>query len=110
MAGAGVDQPVGRGLTAQHYIDDVLRPVAVPYVRRHRGMMLQIDNARPHVARQTTQFLRQANNWPALSSDRALLGLSQTADKENATTLLTNCGTLYGGNGDVFTSVASSDP
>ena len=48
--------------------------MAVPYVRRHRGMMLQHDNARPHVDRQTAKFLRQANvrmhdNWPALSSN-----------------------------------------
>ena len=72
--GKGGRQRVGRGLTAQRYIDDVLRPVAVPYVRRHRDIMLQHDDARPHVAYQTTQFLRQANvrmldNWPALSSD-----------------------------------------
>ena len=67
-------QCVGRGLTAQRCIDDILRPVAVPYVRRHHGMMLQHDNGRLHVARQTTRFLCQANvimldNWPALSSD-----------------------------------------
>ena len=37
-------------------------------------MLLQKDNARPHVARVTTQYLRQTNvnamdDWPALSAD-----------------------------------------
>ena len=37
-------------------------------------MLLQQDNARPHVARVTTQYLRQTNvnvmnDWPALSAD-----------------------------------------
>lgn len=62
------------GITAQRYIDEVLRPVAVPYLRTHQGMLLQHDNARPHVARLTTQYLHNANvnvmdNWPALSAD-----------------------------------------
>ena len=37
-------------------------------------MLLQQDNARPHVERVTTQYLRQTNvnvmdDWPALSAD-----------------------------------------
>ena len=63
-----------RGLTAQRYIDEVLRPVAVPFLRQRPGMLLHKDNARPHVARVTTQYLRQNNinvtdDWTALSAD-----------------------------------------
>ena len=57
--GRGVRQRVGRGLTAQRYINNVLRPVAVPYVRYHRGMMLQHDNA-DHMllVRQLSSYVR----------------------------------------------------
>ncbi|MFC1381391.1 MAG: helix-turn-helix domain-containing protein [gamma proteobacterium symbiont of Clathrolucina costata] len=43
-----------QGLTARRYIDDVLRPVVVPYLAAHPGMVLQQDNARPHTARITS--------------------------------------------------------
>ena len=73
-AGRGGRQRARGGLTAQRYIDKVLRPVAVPYIRRNNHMLLQQDNARPHVARLTLDFLRRSNiqtldNWPALSAD-----------------------------------------
>ena len=77
-----LDNGVGRGgrrrarggLTAQRYVAEVLRPVAVPYIRRNPNMVLQQDNARPHTARFTVDFLRRSNvqtlqNWPALSAD-----------------------------------------
>ena len=53
---------------------EVLRPIAVPYIRRNPNMVLQQDNARPHTARFTVDFLRRSNvqtlqNWPALSAD-----------------------------------------
>ena len=72
--GAGRAARRGRGLTAQRYVDEVLRPVAVPFIRQHPGMILQQDNARPHVARLTMQYLQRNNidvlqNWPALSAD-----------------------------------------
>ena len=50
----GAHQRASRGLTAQRYIDDVLRPVAVPIICCHPGIMLQHDNSRPKVARLTT--------------------------------------------------------
>lgn len=63
----------GRGLNAQSYVVNVLRPVVLPYVRARPGMILQQDNARPHTARHTPQFLNQQNvnvlPWPALSPD-----------------------------------------
>lgn len=65
----------GRGLTAQRYIDQVLRPVVVPFMAQRPGFEFQQDNARPHSARVSQDFL-QANgvtvmNWPALSPDMA---------------------------------------
>lgn len=60
-------------VTANAYINQVLRPVIVPMVQRRQGLILQHDNARPHVAVVTRNFL-QANNvnvlpWPACSPD-----------------------------------------
>ena len=43
-------------LNAQRYHDEILRPVVVPFIRRHH-LMFQHDNARPHVSRICTQFL-----------------------------------------------------
>ena len=62
-----------QGLTAQPYVDEILRPVALLYVAAHPSMVLQQDNSRPHTARLTQQFL-QANNipvlpWPAYSPE-----------------------------------------
>lgn len=63
----------GRGFTAQRYVDQVLQPVVLPFLNVHPGTVLQQDNARPHAARLTQNFLT-ANNvqtlpWPALSPD-----------------------------------------
>ena len=67
------DLVVIRGnLNAQGYIIDVLRPVVVPFINNRNGpVIFQQDNARPHTARVTTQFL-QGNNinvmqWPSMS-------------------------------------------
>ena len=62
-----------QGLTAQRYVDEILRPVVLPYVAANRGMVLQQDNARPHAAL-LTQHCLQAHNvpvlpWPAYSPD-----------------------------------------
>jgi transposase len=61
-------------LTAQRYIDEVLRPVVVLLFAAHRDVThFQHDNARPHSARLTTAFLRQQDintlPWPAFSPD-----------------------------------------
>ena len=59
-------------MTAVRYRDEILRPVAVPLVQQ-RNLILQQDNARPHVARVCQDFL--ANNniaplaWPSYSPD-----------------------------------------
>ena len=61
------------GLTAQRYINNVLQPVVLPFMQQHPGAIFQQDNARPHAARITTNFLATSNvntlPWPALSPD-----------------------------------------
>ena len=49
-------------LTARRYIDQVLRPELLPLIRRHQKyvnnpLKFQQDNARPHTARLTMDFL-----------------------------------------------------
>ncbi len=61
-------------LNAQRYIAEVLTPHAMPFIRHHGpGITLQQDNARPHTARITTQYLARNNvdvlPWPAVSPD-----------------------------------------
>jgi len=62
-----------QGLTAQRYVDEILRPVVLPYVAANPGMVLQQDNARPHTARITQHFLQDNNiptlPWPAYTLD-----------------------------------------
>ena len=61
-------------LTAQRYMDNILRPVVLPFLQQQpRGVIYQHDNARAHTARIVTNFLA-ANNvnvlpWPARSPD-----------------------------------------
>ncbi len=54
------------------FITKILRPIVVPFIHDHH-LMLQHDNARPHVARISTQFLEAENilvlAWPAYSPD-----------------------------------------
>ncbi len=59
-------------LNAQRYRVKILSPIVVPFIHDHH-LMLQHDNARPHVARICTQF-QEAENipvlaWPAYSPD-----------------------------------------
>ncbi len=49
-------------LNAQRYREDILRPINVPFIHDHH-LMLQHDNARPHVARICTQFLEDENQF-----------------------------------------------
>jgi len=49
-------------INAQRYVADVLNAYALPFIRQHGpGVTLMQDNARPHVARVTTQLLQQNN-------------------------------------------------
>ncbi|KAK7099837.1 hypothetical protein V1264_022885 [Littorina saxatilis] len=79
----GVNQRVGpvvfqnigqgrrNGVNADRYINQVLRPYVVPFVQRHRNCLFQQDNARPHTARATQDFLlhNSVNLDPARSPD-----------------------------------------
>ncbi|WAQ96372.1 SYT15-like protein, partial [Mya arenaria] len=61
-------------INAQRYVSDVLNTYALPLIRQQGpGVTLMHDNARPHVASVTTQFLQQYNvnvmPWPAVSPD-----------------------------------------
>ncbi len=59
-------------LNAQRYRNEILRPIVVPFIHDHH-LMLQHDNAWPHVARICTQFLEAENipvlAWPAFLPD-----------------------------------------
>ena len=59
-------------LTDVRYSDEILRPVAVPFVQQHHLIFHQ-DNARPHVARICQDFLTNHNinplDWPLYSPD-----------------------------------------
>ena len=60
-------------LNAQGYINQILKPEAVPFLQRHGPAILMDDNARPHVARICRQFLNRNNvnvlPWPTVSPD-----------------------------------------
>ncbi len=61
-------------LTGVRYRDEVLRPIVVPFQRRvGRNFEFQQDNARPHTARVSMEFLQHHNvtvlPWPAKSPD-----------------------------------------
>ncbi len=59
-------------LNAQRYRDEILRPIVVPFIHDHH-LVLQHNNARPHVAGICTQFLEDENipvlAWPAYPLD-----------------------------------------
>ncbi|UYV73961.1 hypothetical protein LAZ67_11001607 [Cordylochernes scorpioides] len=58
-------------MTAQRYVDDVLRPVTLPYLQGIPNALYQQDNARPHTARISQQALQdvQMLPWPPYSPD-----------------------------------------
>ena len=60
-------------LSDQGYINKILQPDAVSFLRRHGPAILMHDNARPHVARICRQSLNRNNvkvlPWPAVSPD-----------------------------------------
>ncbi|UYV73133.1 hypothetical protein LAZ67_10001914 [Cordylochernes scorpioides] len=58
-------------MTAQRYVDDVLRPVTLPYLQGVPNALYQQDNARPHTARISQQALQDVQMllWPPYSPD-----------------------------------------
>lgn len=73
VTGPGVG-PNSRGLTAHRYIEEVLAEHVVPFAGYiGDNFMLMQDNARPHTARITQEYLREVNipamDWPARSPD-----------------------------------------
>ncbi|GFT06506.1 transposable element Tcb2 transposase [Trichonephila clavipes] len=58
-------------LTGQRYVDDILRPHVGPFLNGSSGAIFQQDNARPHTARVSQDFLRhfQTLPWPTRSPD-----------------------------------------
>ncbi|UYV70039.1 K02A2.6-like, partial [Cordylochernes scorpioides] len=58
-------------MTAQRYVDDVLRPVTLPYLQGVPNALYQQDNDRPHTARISQQALQdvQMLPWPQYSPD-----------------------------------------
>ena len=61
-------------LNAERYRDEVLIPVAIPFLEQHGpGIILQQDNARPHTARIVRTFMEEEHvtllPWPAVSPD-----------------------------------------
>jgi transposase len=63
---------IAGNLTCVRYRDEILRPVADPFVQQHH-LIFQQDNARPHVARVCQDFLANHNinplDWPPYSPD-----------------------------------------
>ena len=64
---------VDGNLNSRRYIDEILRPVVVPYVQNMgQGALFQDDNARPHRARIVDAYLQEQItrvDWPACSPD-----------------------------------------
>ncbi|UYV63477.1 Transposase [Cordylochernes scorpioides] len=60
-------------MTAQRYVDDVLRPVTLPHLQGVPNALYQQDNAPPHTARISQQALQdvQILPWPPYSPDRS---------------------------------------
>lgn len=63
---------INGNLNAQGYVDQVLRPVVVPFLQQNPGCLMH-DNARPHTAALTRNYLTRHNvnvlPWPACSPD-----------------------------------------
>jgi len=65
---------IGGTLTAVRYRDEILDPIALPYLQNlGPNAILQDDNARPHRARIIDNFLQahgvERMQWPAVSPD-----------------------------------------
>ncbi|UYV61168.1 hypothetical protein LAZ67_1003689 [Cordylochernes scorpioides] len=66
-------------MTAQRYVDDVLRPVTLPYLQGVPNALYQQDNARPQTARISQQALQdnQRPITPTLQAHFAAIGRLQ---------------------------------
>lgn len=65
---------IAGNLNAQRYVNEVLEPHLIPFMRAHPAVSIfQQDNARPHTARLTTNFLEEQNiellPWCSCSPD-----------------------------------------
>ena len=65
---------IRNNLNGQRYVNNILQPHLIPFLNTHNNVMtFQQDNARPHTAQVTTQFLNQNNinilPWPSMSAD-----------------------------------------
>ncbi|GFV71184.1 uncharacterized protein TNCV_410671 [Trichonephila clavipes] len=72
-------------LTGQRYVDDTLRPHVGPFLNGLPGAIFQQDNARPHTARVSQDFLRHfhssmAGPLPRFVPCRARVRSAKTAD------------------------------
>lgn len=60
-------------LNGQRYRDEILRPIVVPFMELHNVGTFQHDNARPHTARISRDFLQEEDihvlDWPPYSPD-----------------------------------------
>jgi hypothetical protein len=65
--------PIHQNLSAARYQNDILQPVAIPYITVNHGMVLMQDNSTPHTGRTTQQMLQGHNirilDWPPCSPD-----------------------------------------
>ncbi|GFT86386.1 transposable element Tc1 transposase [Trichonephila clavipes] len=51
-------------ITAQRYVDDILRTVLLPFLLKHRGLIFQQDNVRFHTARDVMNCLTACQTLP----------------------------------------------
>ncbi|UYV84233.1 Transposase, partial [Cordylochernes scorpioides] len=94
-------------MTAQRYVDDVLRPVTLPYLQGVPNALYQQDNARPHTARISQQALQdvQMLPWPPYSPDLSPIehvwtSLDAVCMPCHSRVQKTNCGKWLRGNGE----------
>lgn len=68
---------INGSLNAQRYIDEILRPVAIPFLYDDEATIYQQDNARPHSAEISKHFLSENEvsvlEWPARSPDLSII-------------------------------------
>ncbi|UYV82649.1 hypothetical protein LAZ67_22000377 [Cordylochernes scorpioides] len=67
-------------MTAQRYVDDVLRPVTLPYLQGVPNALYQQDNARPHTARSVWDII--GRRLHALPQPRSEDELWQMVERE----------------------------
>ncbi|GFV49654.1 transposable element Tcb2 transposase [Trichonephila clavipes] len=63
-------------MTAQHYVHNILQPHVLPLMQWLHGAIFQQDNARPHTARVSKDYLRIVTTlpWPARSLNLSPIG------------------------------------